>query len=170
MRRNITTSVLVTDPILKAVHGGALTGFVDKSVPKLSGHPNELTWYRRILPLITERDVVSMVDGKLSSNLKSLLDKLTSAEKNSMLALEKNKQLAQILLPLAEELKSQSINEIEDPQLRREVEAAEKEANHARQTVNLLKGVIAGMIVGSGVNWAEDEELRDLVMDDEDEG
>lgn len=32
LRSKITQSVMVTDPILKAVHGGATTGYAEKSV------------------------------------------------------------------------------------------------------------------------------------------
>jgi hypothetical protein len=32
-----------------------------------------------------------------------------------------------------------------------------------------LKGILSAMIVGSGINWAADGSLVDLVMDDEDD-
>jgi hypothetical protein len=32
-----------------------------------------------------------------------------------------------------------------------------------------LKGILSAMIVGSGINWAADESLTDLVLDDEDD-
>jgi hypothetical protein len=154
LRSKITHNVMVTDPILKAIHGGATTGYAEK----------------RILPLISERDVVSMVHGDLASELASTLHGLSAVEKKNAVALEMNKKLAQTLLPLAQEIKAQSTDDIEDPQLRGDIHAAEKEAKNARKTVRLLNGVLSGMIVGSGVNWAEDEVLRELVMDDEDDG
>jgi hypothetical protein len=121
------------------------------------------------MPLISERDVVSMVHGDLASKHTSTLQALSVAEKENLLALVKNKQLAGILLPLAQELKAQSSDDVEDPQLRNAILEAEKEAKKARKTVRLLKGVLSGMVVGSGVNWAEDEVLRELVMNDEED-
>jgi hypothetical protein len=32
-----------------------------------------------------------------------------------------------------------------------------------------LKGVLSAMIVSSGINWAADESLTELVLDDEDD-
>lgn len=110
-----------------------------------------------------------MIHGDLASKLASTLHELSAVEKKNVVALETNKKLAQTLLPLAQEMKAQSTDDIQDPQLRAEIHAAEKEAKNARKTVRLLKGVLSGMIVGSGVNWAEDEVLRELVMDDEDD-
>ncbi|KAF2205977.1 hypothetical protein GQ43DRAFT_384722 [Delitschia confertaspora ATCC 74209] len=153
LRAKVTQNVMVTDPILKAIHGGANTGYAEK----------------RILPLITERDVLSMVHGSVSSDLTSALHALTVVEKSNAIALSKNKKLAQTLLALTQNLKGQLTSDIEDPQLRKEVEDAEKEVKTARRTAKLLKGVISGMIVGSGVNWADDVVLRELVMDDEDD-
>ncbi|KAF2107884.1 centromere protein H (CENP-H)-domain-containing protein [Lophiotrema nucula] len=154
LRNRITQNVLVMDPVLKAVHGGEHTGYAEK----------------RILPLITERDVVSMVHGSLNSRLTTITDALSEAEKGNIEANKINRELAQTLLALAEDLKAQSTEDIGDPNLRNRVKAVEKDVKDSRRKMKILKGVLAGMIVGSGMNWAEDEVLRELVMDDEEDG
>lgn len=55
--------------------------------------------------------------------------------------------------------------------LKKELEAAEREMRDARRRWRVMKGVAAGVVVGSGVDWAEDEGLRGLVMgaDDDEE-
>lgn len=42
--------------------------------------------------------------------------------------------------------------------------AKKAEMMKERRRCETLKGVVQGIIVGSGVNWAEDEGLRKLVM------
>ncbi len=74
------------------------------------------------------------------------------------------------MLALAEKMKAQSAKDIEAPRLREQVEATEKELREARRRKRLLKGILSAMIVGSGINWAADETLTELVMDDEEDG
>ncbi|KAI4927349.1 hypothetical protein J4E85_005859 [Alternaria conjuncta] len=125
------------------------------------------TW--RILPLVTENDAVSMIHGSLTSKLASTNKSLSVAEQNNIVANQKNRELAQTMLALAEEMKAQSVQDIEDPQLRQRVDAVDKELKDSRRRVRTLKGILSAMIVGSGINWAADEGLTELVMEDEDD-
>ncbi|KAF1947829.1 hypothetical protein EJ02DRAFT_440015 [Clathrospora elynae] len=153
IRNRITHNVLVMDPVLKAVHGGERTGFPEK----------------RILPLITEHDTVSMIHGSQTSKLASTTHALRTAEQGNIVANQKNRELAQTMLALAEEMKAQSTKDIEDPRLRSQVDAAEKELRESRRRMKTLKGILSAMIVGSGINWAADKGLTELVMDDEED-
>jgi hypothetical protein len=124
---------------------------------------------RRILPLVTENDTVSMMHGALTSKLAYTTRSLSTAEQGNMVANQKNRELAQIMLTLAEEMKAQSVQDIEDAQLRQRVDAVERELKDSRWRVKTLKGILAAMVVGSGINWAADEALTELVMEDEDD-
>ncbi|KAF2500817.1 hypothetical protein BU16DRAFT_557265 [Lophium mytilinum] len=152
LRNKVTQSILAIDPVLKTVHGGA----------------NITDAERRLLPMVNERDVISMYHSTLESRLSSTLSALAAAEKGSLIANEKNKELSQILLELAEETKSQSTDEVEDPKLRERLQSLDKDVKLSRRRWRILKSIISGMIVGSGVEWADDNVLRELVMDDED--
>jgi hypothetical protein len=110
------------------------------------------------------------VHSDLASKLESALQELTSVERQNIVANEKNKELAQSLLALAEHAKKQSTEDIQDPQLRDRVHDAEASLKVFRRRAKILKGVISGIIVASGVDWAGDEKWRELVMDDEDDG
>jgi hypothetical protein len=123
-----------------------------------------------MLPLIAENDTLSMVHGTLSARLASSTRALCTAEQANIAANQKSRDLSQTMLALAEELKSQSAKDIEDPNLRSEIDAVEKELKESRKRAKTLKGILSAMIVGSGINWAADEALCELVMDDEDEG
>ncbi|XPS73388.1 hypothetical protein M3J09_005535 [Ascochyta lentis] len=152
MRNRITHNVLVTDPVLKAVHGGEETSFVEK----------------RLLPLITENDTVAMVHGRLASKLAHTTRALVAAEQANIVANQKNRGSSKTMLALAEAMKSQSTEDIEDPRLREQIESVEKELKESRRRMKTLKGIISAMIVGSGINWAADDSLTELVMDGED--
>ncbi|KAF1836245.1 hypothetical protein BDW02DRAFT_567297 [Decorospora gaudefroyi] len=154
IRNRIIHNVLAMDPILKAVHGGKRTGFVEK----------------RILPLVTERDTVSMIHGSQTAALASTTRAQSTAEQANMVANRKNRELSKTMLALAEEMKAQSVQDIEDPQLRRQVDAVEKELKDSRRRMKTLKGILSAMVVSSGINWAADEGLTELVMDDEEDG
>lgn len=127
-------------------------------------------FYRRLLPLMTENDTVTMMHGAQTARLASTTRALSEAEQSNIVANRKNRELARTMLALAEEMKAQSAQDIEDPQLRSQVDAMERQLTESRRRVKTLRGVLSGMIVGSGINWAADEGLTELVMDDEEDG
>lgn len=120
--------------------------------------------------MITENDALSMLHGVLASQLASTTQALSSAEQGNIAALEENRKLSRTMLEWAEKAKAQSVDDLGDPLLRQQVEEAEKDVKDSRKRAKTLKGILSAMIVGSGINWAADEELRDLVMDDEEDG
>lgn len=111
-----------------------------------------------------------MLHGHLTSKLVSAREALDKAEQGNAAANEKNRELSRTLLALVKKLEVQSSEDIEQPQLREKISAVDKEVKEARRRMRNLKGILSGMIVGSGIDWAEDEVLRELVMDDEDDG
>lgn len=111
-----------------------------------------------------------MLHGSLTSKLSSTRRAISTAEQGDIIANRKNRELAATMLELAEEMKSQSAEDIQDPRLRDEVAAVEKELRESRRRMKMLKGILSAMIVGSGINWAADEGLTALVMDDEEDG
>lgn len=111
-----------------------------------------------------------MVQNSLSSKLVSLQRAISAAERENVIVNGKNRELSATMLALAEEMKAQSAKDIEDPRLRDQVDAVEKELKESRRRMKTLKGILSAMIVGSGINWAADESLVELVMDDEEDG
>ncbi|KAF3007563.1 hypothetical protein E8E13_007071 [Curvularia kusanoi] len=153
LRNKITHNVLVTNPVLKAVHGNENTDIAEK----------------RLMPLITESDTVAMMHGHLASRLASSTRALVKAEEANIVANQRNRELSQTMLALAEAVKSQSADDIGDQRLREQIKAVESDLKDSRRRMKTLKGILSAMIVGSGINWAADESLVDLVLDDEDD-
>ncbi|KAL5388425.1 hypothetical protein DPSP01_002998 [Paraphaeosphaeria sporulosa] len=153
IRNKVSQNVLIMDPVLKAVHGG-----------------QHHTVEKRLLPLISENDAVSMVHGLLTTKLANTQRILSAAERGNIATNKENRNQSRTVLELAEEAKAQSIEDIGNLSLREQVGKAEANVKESRKRTAIIKGILSAMIVGSGINWAADEELRELVMDDEEAG
>jgi len=108
-----------------------------------------------------------MVHGLETSKLAAATRALSVAAQGNIAANQQNRELAQTMVALAEEMKKQSARDIEDAQLRQRVEGVEREVKESRRRVRTLRGILSAMVVGSGINWAADEALTELVLDDE---
>ncbi|KAK7512494.1 uncharacterized protein IWZ02DRAFT_87887 [Phyllosticta citriasiana] len=197
LRNRITDQVLITDPILKTVHG-------THSSPNTTT-PNPLAPFNpRLLPLVHTRDVLSLTHAQLTTDLSATTTTLANTGTAVAAANTRNKALAATLLELAarkseknrgagsvreylealegrsggdgEPLDDDAMQGVEPTstifdELRAALEAAEREMRDAQRRWRVMKGVAAGVVVGSGVDWGEDDQLRGLVMgaDDDDE-
>jgi hypothetical protein len=123
---------------------------------------------RILSTLIDRRDVLSMAHTNISSDLKSTLDSLLEAQTENRNAMRKNQELASVLLGLAQESEDGDRDEITDPELKRHLEDLEGEIGVGKSKWIILKNVMSAVVVGSGVDWARDERLRELVVDDGD--
>lgn len=84
-------------------------------------------------------------------------------------ALEKNRALTATLLTLAKKVQAQRDEVMKDPRFSAQLEGLRNDAATARQRWRIMKSVVAAVIAGSGVDWARDDTLRDLVLDEENE-
>lgn len=98
-----------------------------------------------------------------SSALRATLDELTQVEAESVRAARRNADRAAEVLRLAAEA-----NRDRDPAVLGEdvqVKRLEREVKTSRQKWKVIKGTVSAVVAGSGVDWARDEGLRELVMD-----
>jgi len=120
--------------------------------------------------MVVENDAVSMLHSSLISKLASTTLALRAVEQDNITANKDNRELSKKLLERAEEAIEISAKDIDDSQLRDRVLSVQKDVDKSRRRMRTLKGILSGLIVGSGINWAADEDLRKLVMDDEEDG
>ncbi|EON65256.1 hypothetical protein W97_04493 [Coniosporium apollinis CBS 100218] len=153
LRNRIVHNVLITHPVLKAVHA----------------EPNADPAERRLLSLVHDRDVLAMLHNDTTTRLSTAAVELTKAERGNVIANEKNRELTQTLLALAEETKSEKTEVVQDPKLRSKLEGLDAQIRASRREWRTMKGITAAVIAGSGVDWARDDALRGLVMDDEED-
>jgi DNA-directed RNA polymerase specialized sigma subunit len=82
--------------------------------------------------------------------------------------MRRNQELTKELLSLTDKLKAQNPDDITDEELRSQLQTSQEEAREAKKRWRMMKSLISAVIAGSGVDWAHDDELRELVLDDED--
>lgn len=58
---------------------------------------------------------------------------------------------------------------MDNPKTEREVSRLEDEVRTSRQRWRVVKGVASAVVAGSGVDWARDDVLCDIVLDPVDE-
>ncbi len=80
---------------------------------------------------------------------------------------QKNAELSRRMLTLAEEANALRREDIDDPKVRLELDNLEAEMRISRQRFRIMKGTASATIVGSGVDWARDPKLLEVVLDDD---
>ena len=83
--------------------------------------------------------------------------------------MKKNRDLAPVLIALAREVRAAKDDVVAASSLKEQLEEARDDSDEARKRWRIMKSVVAGVVAGSGVDWASDDLLRELVLDDETE-
>ncbi|KAL4949390.1 centromere protein H (CENP-H)-domain-containing protein [Aspergillus filifer] len=151
VRKKAVNTVLITDPILKAVHLKGVT-------------PAE----RALLRLLNRRDVLSLAQENLTEAQTSTMKKLSTLEVENLKLHKQNQELARELLGLTEDDDSWR-EKLDDPELKGQLAQLEAEHKKSKARWETMKNVASAIVVGSGVNWAEDEDLTALVLDESDD-
>lgn len=152
LKNSIVGSVLSVDPLLKAVHSG----------------PNGSGTERLLHPLVNQRDVLSLSHANLSASLQASLNTLGSTQTENIKAMQRNQELSSTLVELTSQLKEQDVEQINDVEIRKQLERLLSDMKETKKQNRIMKSVVAAVVVGSGVDWVHDDELRDLAMDSED--
>lgn len=119
-----------------------------------------------LLPYIEKRDAVSLEAAAVSSAAYDIRGQSIDAQGDALRASRKNVELASEAIKLGRELERKNFSYARnDPETRDAIQAGEAELRASRQRWRILKGITAGVIAGSGVDWGRDEVLRDLVLD-----
>ncbi len=124
-----------------------------------------------LLPRVQRRDVLSVAHANVATELASTLSALTTAETEGIEASRRNAESTQTLLRLAQEAETNT-KDVKEGKVRAQLAELEREVKVKRGRRRIMKSIVGAVVAGSGVDWAADEELRELVMDDEggDEG
>jgi len=168
LRNKIIENVLTVDPILQAIHSGSRATSAEEYVSTPDTGDFLLTSSRRLLPLINERDVLAMLQSSMAEDLSATIAELASTEQSLNALNQKNQDLAQTLFALIDQTQPPSVEEVDDPTVRTQIETLDTEVRESKRLWRLTKSIVANVVVGSGVNWAQDEALQELVLDDED--
>ncbi|KAL7927519.1 centromere protein H (CENP-H) domain-containing protein [Trichoderma austrokoningii] len=153
LRNDAIESVMMANPILKAVHNGTQASPIE----------------RDLFPYVQERDETAISVAQHAESVTKLRDSLTSIQVQSIRVCRQNMQLTSELFALAEQAKQKKAVRVDDPRVQQEIEKLSREVKTSRQRWRVMRGVASGVVAGSGVDWAQDEDLRNIVLDPEDE-
>ncbi|KAF4215839.1 hypothetical protein CNMCM5878_007692 [Aspergillus fumigatiaffinis] len=151
VRRKAISTVLMTDPTLKAVHLRAIS-------------PAE----RALLPLVNRRDVLSLTHENLMNAHNATLRELSNVEVQNLQLHQKNQELVRQLLESTKDDDSWR-EALDDDDLKAQLEQLEADRKKSKSRWEVMKSIASAIVVGSGVNWAEDDELTALVIDEFDD-
>ncbi|KAI0125491.1 centromere protein H (CENP-H)-domain-containing protein [Xylariales sp. AK1849] len=154
LRTDVVESVMIANPILQAVHSGT------------NASPIE----RDLLPVLSARDLTSTTLAHQTTALRQTLGTLTETSSQTLRLSRHNVDLASQVLALAEESDKHKAALIEDPGQAEEITRLVKEVKTSRQRWRVMKATASAIVAGSGVDWARDEELSKMVLDDDEDG
>ncbi|KAK4207324.1 centromere protein H (CENP-H)-domain-containing protein [Rhypophila decipiens] len=159
LRDSVLEGVMMVQPLLEAVHIGTQASPVERYRPPPLQH-------RALTPRVEQRDVTATRAAKQSSDSNEMADQLAKLEVEVQAITWENASLASSLLELAAENQARhSVDDIEDMQLKNKMNEAEVDLVASRQRWKAIKGVTSAVVAGSGVDWARDSRLRDMVLD-----
>ena len=88
-------------------------------------------------------------------------------ESEHIVTARKNVELSTMMLGLAEKANTQRKEDIDDPKARRQLDDLEALLKSSRQRWRIMKGTASATIAGSGVDWARDPQLLEIVLENE---
>ncbi|CCD34598.1 hypothetical protein BofuT4_P101970.1 [Botrytis cinerea T4] len=151
LQSKIIENVVIANPILKAVHAGSNASIMEQD----------------LLPLIEKRDAMSETLAQISNQIQSSREELMRESNENIVTGRKNIELATEMLALAEEANSQGKENIQDPDVRAQLDELEGAMKNSRQRWRIMKNTASAVIVGSGIDWARDPKLLAIVLDDD---
>ena len=119
--------------------------------------------------MIDRRDTLEIAHTNLSSTLQTLLKEVATRSADNIRAMEKNRALTATLLALAKKVQTQRDEVARDLRFGEQLDESRVDAATARRRWRIMKSVAAAVVAGSGIEWARDDTLQDLVLDEENE-
>jgi hypothetical protein len=95
-------------------------------------------------------------------------NELKKAESEHMVTARKNAELATTMLALADQVATIRKEDIDDPKIRQQLDELEGSMKTSRQRWRIMKGTASATIAGSGIDWARDLKLLEIVLDNDD--
>ncbi|MCJ1250239.1 hypothetical protein MMC30_007465 [Trapelia coarctata] len=151
LKNSVVDDVLSVDPLLKAIHAGTGRYMME----------------RNLHALVDQRDILSMAHANLSATLQGVLNTTTATAQENVIAMRQNQELTTTLLGLTSQLQTQDVESIENAELRSQLKTMQEETKESKRRWRIMKSLTAAVVAGSGIDWARNDDLRELVLDDE---
>ncbi|KAF3012813.1 hypothetical protein E8E14_008023 [Neopestalotiopsis sp. 37M] len=154
LRDQVTESVVMTNPVLQAVHGGTNASPIEKD----------------LLGVLTKRDSASIALADQTTSVKQINEDIMDVRSRTLQLSRQNVDLAAQVLDLAGEAEKRKAAAIEDTEQAEQIAQLEQEVKASRQRWRVMKATASAIVAGSGVDWAGDEQLRSIVLDEDEDG
>lgn len=154
LRNGVVTNVLIANPLLRGIHGSTAASPIEQD----------------ILPWVQARDAASRDVAGQSTAARQILAQLTDTESEVQRAARRNRELAAEVLRLAKEADRGRVGAGGgggETAAEAQIAELEKRLAASQQKWRVMKGTASGIVAGSGVDWAADPVLRDVVLDPE---
>ena len=168
LRNQVIETAMTANPILKAVHNSTNASPVERYVCG-TNQVNIANSHRDLLSYVERRDEGSIAVAKHAAKMGRVREELNMVQSETFKVSRQNVQLTSELLSLVEEMRQLKPSKSSDPKMQDKIKQSELELASSRQRWKVVKAVASGVVVGSGINWASERELEDVVLYPEDE-
>ncbi|KAK3394624.1 centromere protein H (CENP-H)-domain-containing protein [Podospora didyma] len=149
LRNSVVENVMIAQPILRAVHNAT--------------HASKIE--RDILPCIQQRDLAATKAAKQCLDVQEASDRLAQLELQIIQTSHRNVELAAEVLHLADRAQTNEAQTLDEIHLQSDVTQLDTEMRISRQRWRVVKGTASAVVTGSGIDWARDKQLRDMVLE-----
>lgn len=111
--------------------------------------------------------MLEIASTNLAAKLQATTSKRIQVEAENITTIASNRDLATQLLRLTNAMEERKASAKEASGLKDRLAMAEEEATIAKKRWRILKNVVAAVVAGSGIDWSQDEMLRDLVLEND---
>lgn len=104
-----------------------------------------------------------------STDMGQLRAELTKVQSETIRVARTNVDLAAEVIALAEQVQQTKAGHVEDAATRADLAQLQIDVKASQRRWRIMKGVASGIVAGSGIDWARDDELCSIVLGPEDE-
>src|SRR3954453_182911 len=130
--------------------------------------PSLIKDYRALLRLVNRRDVLALAHENLASAHDLVMKQLSTLEVENIQINRENQELVRQLLELTKQDSSWR-ERLDDPELLSQLDELEVDLKGRKAQWETMKNIASAVVVGSGLDWADDDKLRALVLDESDD-
>lgn len=112
--------------------------------------------------------MLALAQENLASAHELVLKQLSDAEVENLKINQENQELVRELLELTKQDSSWR-ERLQDADLSSQLDQLEAELKTTKAKWETMKNIASAMVVGSGIDWADDDTLRALVLDESDD-
>ncbi|KAJ5792822.1 uncharacterized protein N7503_008800 [Penicillium pulvis] len=130
--------------------------------------PRLMNSHRALLRLVNRRDELALAHENLATVHNAVFKQLSNLKVENLQINRENQELVGQLLELTKQDSSWR-DRLQDAKLASQLDELEAELKTSKAKWDTMKNIASAMVVGSGLNWAENDELQDLVLDESDD-